>query len=122
MLATAAAYWIILLGESMEPTYPQGYSYEYTPLADSTVIARNDVVVIRQGRRYGGLQLKRVVGVPGDSLRTVRLPRPEKGYSAAVIRRARYYVIGDNIRNSRDSRQYGTIHRRHIVGKLKDQR
>ena len=127
MLLAIAAYWVLLMGESMLPAYRQGYTYEYKRFDRHTEprrLERGDVIVLRQSTRFGAiaLQVKRIVGVPGDTLKAHGLTVPARFYRAPVIQAERFYVTGDNFRVSRDSRHFGTIHRSQIVGRLKEQK
>ena len=127
MILTVAAYWVLLMGESMLPEYRPGYTYEYERFDQHTVppkLERGDVIVLRQSTRFGAiaLQVKRITGVPDDTLRARGLTVPARFYRGPIIQADRFYVLGDNFRVSRDSRHYGTIHRSQIVGRLKDQK
>ncbi len=83
-------------GDSMAPAYLPG---------DRVVVNRaaylvrrpspDDVVVLRDPEEPGRLLLKRV----------------------AAVENGRYVVLGDNAAGSRDSRRFGTVQRRDIVGK-----
>ncbi len=123
-------------GCSMEPTYREG-----TRLWVSRLHywfrrpSRGDVVVVRSldGRR---LELKRVVGLPGErvvwtvsSLKVngVDLDEPYAKVSAVpgddevaewLLGGREYFVLGDNRLRSRDSRIYGPVDRGRIVGKV----
>ena len=85
----------------MEPTYRAGDRVLVNRLAYVTHgPAAGDVVVLRDPERAGHCLLKRVAraldGAPGP---------------------ARYLVLGDNPAHSRDSRAFGPVPRREIVGK-----
>ena len=110
MILAALPFWILLHGDSMLPDYRPGRTYEVVSI---DTVRRGDVVVFRSSRQ---VSMKRVAGVPGDTLTVLRLPLPSKGYGGAVIQDNRFYVVGDNWRRSRDSRHFGTIHRRDIRG------
>lgn len=89
-------------GPSMEPSYRRG---------DRVVVSRlaylfraptaGDVVVIRDPERDGHFLLKRIAA-NGDP---------------TVGRGDRFYVVGDNIAFSRDSRTFGPVARDLIIGK-----
>lgn len=122
----------------MEPGYPPHTVVRVTRLPLSLVgLGRGDVVVIRSPEARVRLELKRVVGLPGETIRWTahrfviadrvldepyaRLPRPVPGDDEARERRlgpGDYFVAGDNRLHSRDSRHYGPVRRRAIVGKV----
>jgi signal peptidase I len=91
----------IVEGHSMEPAYRDGdrvlvNRYAYLRRAP----AEGDVVVLRDPQRHGRHLLKRIAS-------------PPDGTDGS----GRYFVLGDNAGDSRDSRRFGLIERRDIVGK-----
>jgi signal peptidase I len=92
----------IVEGPSMEPAYRPGDRVLVNRLAYlRRPPAVGDVVVLRDPERQGHFLLKRVAQAPDH---------PEPGP-------ARFYVLGDNAAASRDSRVFGPVARRQIVGK-----
>ena len=91
----------VVEGPSMEPAYHAGDRVLVNRLA---YIGRTpepgDVVVLRDPERDGHLLLKRVATAPEP------VPGP-----------SHIYVLGDNAGMSRDSRSFGPVDRRLIVGK-----
>jgi nickel-type superoxide dismutase maturation protease len=86
----------VVEGPSMLPAYRHGERLLVNRLA--YVLrppAPGDVVVIRDPERPDRYLLKRIVWARGD----------------------RCFVAGDNAAESRDSRQFGAVARRHIIGK-----
>ncbi len=95
------------------------------------VPARGDVVIINSLSPPPKQLIKRIVGVPGDTVETrdgelfINGERVEEVYTRGsapvidpvVIPRDHYYVLGDNRAHSNDSRFFGPIHRDAIVGK-----
>jgi signal peptidase I len=69
-----------------------------------------DAVVVRQPSADGRLDLKRIVAAPGSSV-TVRGERVVLGYHE-------WYVLGDNLEESTDSRHLGPVKRADIVGRV----
>lgn len=59
-------------GNSMNPTLSEGDRILLDPLSDSANIERFDIAVIR--RPNGSLIIKRVIGLPGDSIRVDPTP------------------------------------------------
>lgn len=110
--ASALAGWALLRsrpsrvaidGESMAPTLRAGdRAIVTTPRA----FRRGDVVVVEHPDRPGYEMVKRLVGVPGDTVREVTLPG------------ARYWVEGDFPQASTDSRSFGPVGRDALKAKV----
>ena len=69
-----------------------------------------DAVVVRQPGTGGRLDLKRIAAAPGSTV-TVRGERAVLGYHD-------WYVLGDNLAESTDSRTLGPVKRDNIVGRV----
>ena len=69
-----------------------------------------DGVVVRQPGSDGRLDLKRIAAAPGSTV-TMRGEPVVLGYHE-------WYVLGDNLNESTDSRQLGPIKRDDIVGRV----
>lgn len=97
-------------------------------------IQRGDIVVFRYPRDLRKSFIKRVVGLPGETveirrglvfvnglpLREDYLPEESQhGYSYPPVHLLpnHYFVLGDHRRSSNDSRSWGTVHRDYIYGK-----
>lgn len=141
------AYFIINV--VLEKTSVLGDSMEVT-LSDGDVIIvnkfayllrepkRGDVVVFKQsGREHDYYDVKRVIGLPGETVQimdgvvyingevmpekinceNIRIPGLAK--DPITLEEAEYFVLGDNRNNSEDSRfaNIGTVVREEIVGK-----
>ena len=93
---------------------------------------RGDIVAFKHERSAPSVYLKRIIGVPGDRVRidhgTVwingrRLTEPyvrfhdERSAPETVVPRDAYYVLGDNRRNSDDSRAWGTVPAADLIGR-----
>jgi len=137
--ALAPIQFGIVLGNSMAPTLKHGEAYwlDRTYYQDHPV-RRGDVVVFRKN---GKTWMKRVVGAPGDSLYLLRAESQVQDdlimdYQLERLRSVRYrpwhvqhevvelrvpagccYVVGDNLEASEDSRRFGVIRNRDIVGR-----
>ncbi len=121
-------------GESMQPTVHDGevaLVWRLGVTADD--LRRGDLVVFRD--RDGELALKRVVGLPGDRVAMldarltvnevpveepyVDLSRIDGTYLGQVlVPEGEVFVLGDNRSRSVDSREYGTVADRDLVGRV----
>jgi signal peptidase I len=105
----AVAVWLVLRrpfrvaveGESMSPTFRPG---DFLIAARSGPIRRGAVVVVEHPTRPGYEMVKRMVGVPGDSIQGVSLG-PDQ-----------FWMIGDDPAASTDSRTLGPFERDAIRG------
>ena len=132
LAALLTARRIRIEGDSMAPMYRDGQRY----LVDRTTFRlqppkRGDVVVFRHPSAGEKLLLKRVVGLPGDrvSLREGEIlindrPLQMEGSSEETLDLEwglgddEYFVLGDNLGDSLDSRRLGPVKRRWIVGRV----
>ena len=97
-------------------------------------IERGDVVVFHYPRDPQKSYIKRIIAVPGDSLRidqgrvyvngkllsepyVPREYRDTRSIEAMVIPQGQYYVMGDHRSISSDSREFGPVNRDLIYGK-----
>lgn len=104
------------------------FVYKFEP------IQRGDIVVFRYPRDPAKSFIKRVVGLPGETveirrgvvyvngtpLREDYVPADEHdlhSYPATRLPPQHYFVLGDHRRSSNDSRAWGTVHRDYIYGK-----
>ena len=96
---------------------------------------RGDLVIARDPRSPGPRYLKRIVGLPGEevcmsegtlTIDGSALPEPYlDGLPAALglesktwgLRDGEYFIMGDNRAHSTDSREFGPVQSRHILGK-----
>lgn len=130
-----------VVSPSMEPTLHCAGARSCAALDDDRVlvvryldfdVGRGDIIVFtppKSGACGGGRPLiKRVVGLPGEtvSARDGRIlingsryekPAGYRDFSRRRVPRGSYFVLGDNGRLSCDSRSFGSIPRRNIVGR-----
>ena len=122
-----------VLSVSMEPALYEG---QYLLISKQThkiwPLKRGDVVVFRYPRNPKKNYIKRIIGLPGEKVafRSSRLyindelvsepwlVRPTQGASGEwQLGEDEYFVMGDNRNNSSDSRAWGPVDRRLIIGK-----
>ena len=125
-----------VVGPSMEPTLKQGDVIIINKLIYKKIkgISRNDIIVLQQDEKN---MIKRVVGLPGETIEykdnflyvngekykekflgdeviTEDFSLKELGYDK--IPKGYYLVLGDNRENSKDSRSFGLVKEKDIVG------
>jgi len=130
----AAVQPVKVEGIAMEPAFKDGDRIFIDRNVD--VLNRGDIVVFHYPFDPSKSYLKRVVGLPGETIE-IRDGRVlingtglDEPYVAAVNNRVMsgrkviripddsYYVVGDNRDNSNDSRMWGPLQRKFIYGKF----
>lgn len=127
-----------VIGPSMEPSLYNGQRIFLNRLIYKVASPREgDVIVfLPNGNEKSHYYVKRVVGVPGDTLYIKngllyvndeaveeyfndRIAEPGLLESAVTLGEDEYFVIGDNCNNSEDSRSanIGTVKKSYIIGK-----
>ena len=143
LLAVALAFVIITFG--YQPVKVEGLSMA-PALADQERIfinkfiyrlepvGRGDVIVFRFPHDPRKSFIKRVIGLPGETVEIrsgrvylngvplaedylVGAARDDSSFLAVTVPADHYYVLGDHRSTSNDSRTWGTVHRRYIYGK-----
>ena len=104
---------VAVTGTSMYPTFNSGDFVFGTVVKDDTDISHGDIVVVEQDDK---LLIKRVYGLPGEQI----MPDYVKNIPEQTLQNNEYYVVGDNWKNSRDSRTFGPVTRDNIVFKYAD--
>ncbi|HNS50426.1 MAG TPA: signal peptidase I [Anaerolineae bacterium] len=122
-----------VVGTSMVPTLADGQFLVVNKLGYRLhPPQRGDIIVFRDPFSSDRKLIKRVIGLPGDSVEIVggqilingqSLDEPyladpgDTTRSATALAEEEYWVMGDNRDNSSDSRSWGTLVRARIVGK-----
>ena len=132
-LCSAACGYVRVEGEAMAPTLADGDRVSVTSAVEP--LTRGDIIVFEHPEDPSKTFLKRIVGLPGEQIeitdRGVTIDgRPlDEPYVLASnlstshwgptrIQDGEYYVLGDNRRNSSDSRHWGTVRRDLIKSKV----
>ncbi|MDR0883388.1 MAG: signal peptidase I [Oscillospiraceae bacterium] len=121
-------------GSSMNPTLGAGDKILFSRRGDYT---RGDIVIFRADAAYADDYIKRIVGLPGDTvdmddagrvlLNGAVLNEPyARGFTEKkstltypiTLQSDEYFVLGDARENSQDSRNFGAVHQSRLVGKL----
>jgi nickel-type superoxide dismutase maturation protease len=105
-LAFFAARRVTVRGWSMAPALLPGERLLFDRLAYVRGRPRaSDVVLVAYPLRPELLMVKRLAGIPGDTIGERTLARGE------------YWVLGDNAEESTDSREFGPVRRRDLLGR-----
>lgn len=130
----------VVSGASMEPTFDSG---EYLVVDELSYRfrepTRGDVIIFRYPKDPSKFFIKRIVGLPdetvtitGSEVTIVNRARPEgfvlpetyldpkrlkSDFITVALSPGEYFVLGDNRRESSDSRYWGTLPRENIVGR-----
>jgi len=98
-------------GESMQPTLMNGQLLVVSESAFwFSAPQRNDVVIVQYAGDTNVHFVKRIVGIPGDTVMYNNSP--------LVLGPTQYFIEGDNRNFSTDSRVYGPIQKNQIIGKV----
>jgi len=125
-----------VVGPSMSPTLQEGNVIVVNKMFYTfNDVKRGDIIVLSESEKY---MIKRVIGIAGDyveyknnslyingelieedylndSVYTDDFSLSELGYT--IIPENMYFVLGDNREDSLDSRSYGLISKKQIIGK-----
>lgn len=126
-------------GASMEPNF---HDYEYLIIDELSyrwrLPERGEVVVMRDPLEHSKFFIKRIVGLPGD---TVLVQQGDvyingtvldesaylaedvetlsvNGVAEVTLQESEYFVLGDNRPASFDSRRFGTVEKSEFVGRV----
>ena len=130
---TRNSFIVFVVGSSMEPTYHTG---EILVAHKNFVLSKNDVIIFRHNNE---IYIKRITGIEGETYSySLTIPHEYqmkdyrkivvhhtkgsifwfKNYTYNVVPHDKYYVQGDNIIVSVDSKTYGLVDRKDIIGKI----
>jgi signal peptidase I len=126
---------VVMQGTSMEPSFGAGNRVGLT--RDVASLDRGDVVAFQYPLNESKTFVKRIVALPGETIeiRNGQVLVDGKVLSEAYVtpmnrsvddlgplrlRRDYFFVLGDNRRNSTDSRHWGPVQRKHIVAKVSE--
>lgn len=106
-------------GTSMEPTFESGrrllMSNAYWLVGN---IRRDDIVVVKVPET-GDVLIKRVKGLPNDTIDFMDVPHNWKlGDGEYKVPEGTIYALGDNRPDSQDSRDYGPFEPQDVLGKV----
>ena len=133
LLALVCTKFVRVRGQSMSPTVAHGEWVRVDRRAYRYVApSRFDVVLIEHPHRPEFLEVKRVVGLPGEEValgptgltvdgnHTVQpiASKPEDYVREWRLGAGQYIVLGDNRAQSTDSRDFGAVERKHIKGRV----
>lgn len=123
-------------GASMEPTFQE---HEYLIIDEITYRfndpQRGEVVVFRNPQNVRQFYIKRIIGLPGDTVKIVQgtvfingVEIDEKyiessnqssdSYPETTLEEGEFFVMGDNRANSLDSRYLGSVNERYLIGRV----
>jgi signal peptidase I len=128
-------------GQSMDPTFHNG-EYILTNKVEFKLNEpkRGDVVIFKSPRNKDIDYIKRIIGLPGDTVKLTNsvffingAPLDESAYigpgvftasgsflqenSEIIIPEGKYFVVGDNRPHSSDSREFGPVPVEDFIGK-----
>ena len=122
---------VVVVGNSMYPTFKNGQILLAKKVNN---IRRNDIVVINS--MHSGTIIKRIALVPGDhyyfyidketiylddsyeTINDFKINHSNTFLYDFDLKKDRYFVLGDNLENSEDSRFFGPIEREEIIYKV----
>lgn len=106
LLAFACARRVRIHGRSMSPALLPGERVLFDRLAFARDRPRvGDVALLQRPGRPALRLVKRITGVPGDIA------------GGRTLERGEYWVEGDNVGASTDSRAFGPVRRRHLLAR-----
>lgn len=106
-------------GDSMQPLLKNGDRVLITKAYWLVGNIRRDDVVVLQGDEPNEFWIKRVYRMPGEKVNLKFVPYDHQlAEGEFIVPIGHYYVLGDNLLVSEDSRNYGPIDADRVVGKV----
>lgn len=129
---------VVIQGRSMSPTLLDGEHYFLNRWRYLFLAPQRGEVVVFKDPGHSDFAVKRIIARPYDWLNLKdgniylngkrleepylldhpRTEVPDRAEKWIQLGRDQYFVLGDNRANSEDSRFYGVVHRKHILGML----
>jgi len=126
---------MMISGESMEPNF---HDKELCWIDKITYLfsepKRGDIVVFRFPGTRNDLYIKRIIGLPNETIEIknnniyinnkllqevyISGETPSKGFLKLKLKENEFFVLGDNRKESNDSRIWGPLDKKFIIGKL----
>lgn len=133
VMAAGCTRKLNIKGQSMSPTLMDGEEVLGTPTLGTP--SRGDIVGFRYPKDESRSFVQRIVGMPGDQIRSengailindkplaepyvVEANRSQDSWGPIAIPEGKYFMMGDNRRNSSDSRSWGLVGRDAIWAKI----
>ena len=125
--------WVRIEGQSMMPTLHHRNRIRISRRAyKNSTPARWDIVLIEHPKQIGSYEIKRIIGLPNEEVQLkhgiliidgkhikdpFHKPEPTSKNRHWFLRHDEFIVLGDNRTSSTDSRTFGPIKRKSIIGK-----
>lgn len=136
LIRTLIVQPFVVNGPSMEPTF---YSDQYVLVDEITYRfrepERGEIIVFRNPRNEAEFYIKRIIGLPGETVAItdngieinreklnesyINVKNGMMGQNNFILKDGEYFVMGDNRLQSFDSRSWGPLGRKEIIGMVR---
>src|SRR3989344_1291615 len=136
LIRTLVVQPFVVNGPSMEPTF---YSDQYVLVDEITYKLREpergEIVVFRNPRNEAEFYIKRIIGLPGETVAItddvveingeklnesyINVKNGMTGQKNFTLKNGEYFVMGDNRPQSFDSRSWGPLDKKEIIGMVR---
>ncbi len=136
LIRTLVVQPFVVNGPSMEPTF---YSDQYVLVDEITYKLREpergEIVVFRNPRNEAEFYIKRIIGLPGETVAItddvveingeklnesyINVKNGMTGQKNFALKNGEYFVMGDNRPQSFDSRSWGPLDKKEIIGMVR---